>query len=124
MPNRVYLKGTQEMAGRIQRAIATKRKDAGAALRAEIEPVVTECKKATPVDTGNLRGSEHAEGPFDDGNRIRVQIVAGGPATEYALIVHEDMTARHETGGPKYIERPLFAEAPFVLARVAKRLKT
>jgi hypothetical protein len=94
----------------------------GRALRQEAEVEATECKRATPVETGTLRGSIHAEGPFREGRKISASIVAGGAAEEYALIVHEDLDALHETGGAKYIERPLMESAPHMAERIAKRI--
>jgi len=81
-----------------------------------------ECMKVTPVDTGALRATIHVEGPFREGRRIWCNVVAGGPSAEYALIVHEDPEALHTVGGWKYIEYPLKESAPFMLARVAKKI--
>lgn len=94
----------------------------GAALRQESEIEATACKQACPVDTGALRASIHAEGPFRDGRNISCNIVAGGPAEPYAFIVHEDLEAIHKDGEAKYIERPLAEAAPSLAARIAKRL--
>lgn len=81
-----------------------------------------EVKRRTPVDKGVLRASIHVEGPERDGRMIRVYIVAGGPAEEYALIVHEDLEAFHKVGEAKYIERPLMESAPYMAGRIAKRV--
>ncbi len=42
--------------------------------------------------------------------RLKLLLVTGGPAVDYAFIVHEDMNAKHKVGEPKYLERP-FLEA-------------
>lgn len=92
------------------------------ALRKEAEIENKECVKSCPVDTGALRRSIHVEGPFREGRRIWCKIVAGGPTIEYALVVHEDLEAFHKVGGPKYIERPLKASAPYMAERIARRI--
>jgi hypothetical protein len=98
------------------------------ALYQETQIEVTEVKKNTPVLTGNLRATIHAEKPQREGRRIWTTIVAGeggpgGEVAEYALAVHENMEAFHKVGGPKYIEWTLQASAPYMLARVAKRIQ-
>jgi len=88
-----------------------------------VEVEVPECVKETPEDTGNLRDSIRAVGPFVNGKKISVKILAGDAATDdYALHVHEDLEAVHSVGGAKYIERPVKEAAPFMKDRVAKRI--
>ena len=78
------------------------------ALYYEVELGVTEAKERTPVDLGNLKGSIHQEGPDRKGDRIFSAIVAGGPATDYASAVHEDLDAYHDVGHAKFIESVIF----------------
>lgn len=94
----------------------------GNALRQEAEIEATECKKRCPVDTGALRASIQATGPFRDGRSISCNIEAGGPAAGYALIVHEDLEAVHRVGEAKFIERPLQESAQYMADRIAKRI--
>lgn len=122
MPSRAYLRGEKAMIGKIQAFKGRFPERVGAAQRVETEIEVTECKQVTPVDTGNLVNTIHAEGPFFEGNKIRTQIVAGGPSATYAVPVHEDLEAFHPHGEAKYIERPLFASAPYMAQRIAARL--
>src|SRR5256885_64604 len=66
---------------------------------------VAEAKDRAPVYTGPpgpnkpiprvLRESIHMEGPKIEGNRISVEIVAGGEAGAYAIPQHEDLTYHH-----------------------------
>lgn len=57
-------------------------------------------KELAPRATGELIASGFVEaGP--DG-------LAVGFAAAHALVVHEDMDARHASGGAKFLERPLF----------------
>lgn len=95
---------------------------AGAALRKETEIEATESKKRTPVDTGNLRTTIHAEGPERKGRTITCAVVAGSASEDYALVVHEDLEAHHPVGQAKYIESTLNESAPHMLQRVANRL--
>jgi hypothetical protein len=92
------------------------------ALRQEAEIEATESKRRTPVDLGNLRASVHVEGPQMKGKNVEVAIVAGGPAAPYALFVHEDLNAHHRVGQAKFIESTLKESAPFLAARIAKRI--
>lgn len=71
-------------------------------------------KAIVPVATGNLRASGRVErGPAAPDQAAMAAIVYGGPAgsgpgqtedVDYALIVHEDLTAHHPHGQAKYIE--------------------
>jgi hypothetical protein len=95
-----------------------------AAMKQEAEIEATESKRRTPVDLGNLRASIHVEGPeIDSGGNVSAAIVAGGPAAPYALFVHEDLEAYHKVGQAKFIESTLKESAPFLPARIAKRLR-
>jgi len=112
----------------IRRKIASLQRElpdeVGRAIRAEAEIEATECKRRTPVDTGNLRATIHVEGPFteNDGS-VSTAIVAGGPAADYAIHVHEDLDAYHRVGQAKFIEAPLRESAPFLPGRIAARLR-
>jgi len=73
-----------------------------------------------PVDLGHLRSSGFVEEPKTSSrNGVTVELGFGGPAGKgnvggaknkisvgYALIVHEDLSARHKVGGSKYLEKP------------------
>jgi hypothetical protein len=96
-----------------------------AALYQEASIESKECQRSTPVKTGNLRATIHVEGPTREGlsgRRIICAIVAGSSAITYALFVHENLEAFHETGDAKYIERPLNESAPYMAARIAARI--
>lgn len=92
------------------------------ALYIETEIEVTEAKRRTPVDKGNLRASIHQEGPTRDGRRIVSEIVAGGVAAPYAVIVHEDLEAFHKVGQAKFIESVILESRPFMAQRIAARI--
>lgn len=57
-------------------------------------------QQRTPVDTGNLKNSAYTR---KDG-KLRVAI---GFGAAYAIFVHEDLEARHETGQAKFLESAL-----------------
>lgn len=83
------------------------------------EVELPEVQAATPVRTGKLQASERVTGPDYRGTTVRVGIVAGGVnGVDYAIPVHE----MHPTMN-KFIERPLRESAPFILERVARRVK-
>jgi hypothetical protein len=88
-----------------------------------VENEVPECKRECPERTGDLMDTIHAEGPFINGKKIFVKVLAGDLLTDdYALRVHEDLEAVHEKGGAKFIERPIKEAAPFMKDRVSKRI--
>jgi hypothetical protein len=117
------MRGAPEMVAKIRDFKRRFPEKVGGSMMRKTEQITTECRRVTPVKYGTLVGTIHAEGPEYDGNKIRTQIVAGGPAATYGPVVHEDMQAHHNVGGPKYIERPLFAEAPTMLDDIARDLK-
>lgn len=85
------------------------------------EVIAGKAKEEVPVDTGALRSSIHVE--LDEGpESVSASIVAGGPAAEYAVYVHEDLTARHPVGGPKFIERPVLEVAPTIAPAILKAI--
>lgn len=60
--------------------------------------IVAPAKKLTPVVTGNLRSTIATGAPTFSGSKVRVIVSAGGPATPYALKVHENPRSG-KTGG-------------------------
>lgn len=88
----------------------------------ETEIEAGECRRVTPVDEGTLRSTVHAEGPMWRGFQCETSVVAGGPAADYAIYVHEDLDADHEVGQAKFIEGPLLQSAPFMSKRIAARI--
>ena len=95
----------------------------GGALFREGERIIGAAKEEVPVDTGNLRASGHVQLPEIGLTSASVEAGFGGPAADYALIVHEDMEASHKTGGPKYLERPFNEAVKTMDSRIAKDLR-
>lgn len=99
------------------------RKQGAAALYQEGLKIQRTSMERTPVDTGALRASHVTEQPVIDGMNISVRIVVGGPAAEYALKVHEDLSAHHETGQAKYLESAYNEAVSGLGERLAEKLK-
>lgn len=91
------------------------------ALRAEAEVEMTEMKERTPVRTGALRASGRVEDL--GGGEVGVRFLFGGPAIEYAAEVHENLDAFHRVGQAKYCESVLEESMPYLLPRVAARMR-
>lgn len=87
----------------------------GAALFGIGHKVRLDSMNRTPVDTGSLKSSHTVTRPERRGDRIQVTIGAGGASADYAVYVHEDLSARHVTGQAKFLERAIVeAAASFV----------
>jgi hypothetical protein len=70
--------------------------------------VFQESQRLVPVDTGMLRASGKFTHPQLGANQPpQAEIEYGGGAVDYALIVHEDLNARHKSPTQaKYLEIP------------------
>lgn len=112
------------MRAKLMRLRARFPNEVAAALYQEAQIELTEVKRRTPVDTGELRASEHVVGPIRrPGSRsIYAMIVAGGPSAPYALFVHENLDAFHKIGQAKFIESTLNESRPFMAGRIARRV--
>lgn len=96
---------------------------AAEALYQEGERIMTKSKEQCPVDTGNLRSTGHVELPVVKGKRVTVELGYGGPAADYAEVVHEDLTAHHTVGKAKYLEDPMREAADGLADRLASYIK-
>lgn len=99
-----------------------------------------DCQAQTPVETGTLKASIHVEGPDVGAMSVEAKVATGGESSTYAIAVHEGIAPRTITptnkqalywpgaahpvksvnhpgfAGRKYIERPLLAARPQLLA--------
>lgn len=94
-------------------------------LRMEAEEILLAAKLLTPVDRGWLQASGKVQGPWMAAGIFDVAITFGDAATPYALIVHENLKARHASPTQaKFLETPARrAEAGFgprLLARAGR----
>ncbi len=119
----VRLTGTSQMKDTLRRFASSSARVIAGAQIAETEIEATEAKRRTPVDTGALRGTVHAFGPVENGTTIVTGVTAGGPAAEYAVPVHEIMDAHHPVGQAKYVESVLMESKPYLLERIARRVR-
>ena len=53
---------------------------------------------------------------------VAVALTFGGPAVDYAGLVHEDLDAIHPVGQAKFLESTLMESRPFLAARIGKRI--
>lgn len=94
--------GAEEFAEVLEGAGATDGvlRAAGRGLYTGGEAIMAVSKRRTPVDTGRLRASAWVSLPERHGNRVRVNLNYG---TEYAIFVHEILSARHNVGQAKFL---------------------
>lgn len=116
------IKGIAEFERKIRNAARTKSMQVGQAMKEEFEIEKLESMKRTPVDTGDLRDSHEVKGPIIRKDSIRVELHAGD-GLGYAVRVHEDLEAFHRVGQAKFMESTLNESAPYMLRRVAARVK-
>lgn len=134
------LKGSDAVLAKLSAAMAQIGVKAEAALYQVAEQEMTEAKQRTPVDLGNLRASGHVTLPERDETGISVMMGFGGPAGSgnhggetnkdhvgYAIVVHEDLAdvvpRPGGVGQSKFLESVLRESAPYLLERIAKRIK-
>lgn len=102
---------------------------AAAALYQEALIEQKESMKRTPVDVttkrggGSLRDSHETSAPYWKGKFLNVDIQVGGPSAPYAIVQHEDMEFFHKVGQAKFLESTINESAPYLLARIAKRIQ-
>lgn len=100
-------------------------KTAGRAIHDEALEAFAESQRQVPRDTGTLAGSGNVTSPFLEGNAVVVEIGYGGAAAPYALIVHEDLEARHDAGKKaKYLEDPVTAQTNGMGARITDKIES
>lgn len=115
--------GFADVSGKVRQIRMEHPTKAAKAQMRETEVEATSCRRATPVKSGLLRSTVRAEGPWFEGDRIITAVSAGSAAADYALPVHENLEAKHRTGGAKFIEATLKASSPHMADRIAARLK-
>lgn len=83
-------------AGPIKQAMARR-------VQAEMKEIISQSQLLVPRDTGFLAQSAFTETPEVLGDRIEV---TGGYAAEYAVYVHEDLSAFHDDGVARFLAIP------------------
>ncbi len=115
----------------VERMRRTFRKLRGRALQGDIarglfiegERIMSDSKKQVPVDTGALRSTGHVQPPDFSGPSVSVTLGYGGPAAGYAIVVHEDLQARHTVGNALYLERPFLDALPGAQRRLGVTIR-
>jgi hypothetical protein len=69
----------------------------------EAQMAFNESQTLVPIDTGILRSSGHITSPVVTPDSVEITIAYGGPATDYAYIVHERIYA---PSGKKVYHKP------------------
>lgn len=69
--------------------------------------IIEDAKSRSPVDTTMMRESGYAELPTYEGKQVKTEIGFGGPAGQYVLQQHEDMSLHHTTGEPKFLSNAI-----------------
>lgn len=89
-----------------------------------------ESQTLVPVDTGILRSSGHVNSPKMDTESVEITIGYGGPATPYALFVHERIYApsgkkvyHKPPTRAKYLETPVKRRAKGMGGRLTQLVK-
>lgn len=116
--------GLDDVIRRANAAGADGWKQALAGLYEEGELVMGESKPLVPRDTSVLVNSGFVNEPTVSRGVAEVVMGYGGPASDYAIVQHEDLTLNHPNGGQaKYLEQPLLAAVPGLGQRIADRIR-
>lgn len=75
------------------------------------EPRIKKMKDRTPVRDGHLKSSVKILPAKRTRQGIEVQWAAGGVATAYALVQHENLSFQHTVGQAKYISSVVYEDA-------------
>lgn len=118
----VEVKGAAELAARLRTLATAIPVELGRALYQEALIEQKESMRRTPVLTNALRGSHVTTKPVINGREVTVSIEVGGSAAPYAIYVHENLEVDHPNGQAKFLESTINESAPFMAARLAKRI--
>lgn len=83
---------------------------AGDAAHQEADRVFPITQEQVPVNTHALQNTGRVEEVENEGDEITVSIAYGDADVDYALVVHEDLEAKHPHGKAKYVEDPVREE--------------
>lgn len=126
---RIIVTGDKELAERLGRLGRSASVAAKQAMLGVAGKMVALAKQNSPIGGdddglgGHLRDSiRHTRGTIKRNGNVIVTVIAGGDplkpflkgrkANVYAIVQHEDLTLKHDEGGPKFLERPVFQLAP------------
>lgn len=134
MPNSAFninMMGADAMIRLLSKAPAEALQHLGIALYEEALEIIAEGQNyLTPVDHGTLAGSGTVLPPEMNGNKIGVTLGYGGPASAYAMYVHELLESpsgkainwSKSGSGAKYLENPTRKAIPEIERRIFRKL--
>jgi len=114
MSEHVRITGVTEAQERTRKQIEHEKRAIASGLYIEASKTMTRSKRDfVPVDLGTLRGSGYVTLPRVIAGLISLEMGYGGPASDYAIKQHEDLSLNHPSGGQaKYLEQPVKEDAP------------
>lgn len=114
------IRGMGKVQRNIQKLARAYPNAAVAAMYKEEERVMANAKGRTPVDTGMLRDSGHADPP-----KIKMDVIQGrvGFDKNYAAAQHEHTEYHHTVGEAKYLEKAMNDEQGGMARRVETEIK-
>ena len=115
----IVVQTSEELLQCIQAAIAQYPQVVSDAVWAEMQTILQDAQAITPVDTGLLRASGHVSDPIVTDGEIDVEI---GFYTNYAIYVHEDLSAKHPTGQAKFLETAIDDHLDDLAENILKRV--
>ena len=110
MAKSIEIENIEKLINVLQKGGAGARQALRQSLYVEAQIAFAESQEEVPVDKSHLRNSGQAYGIQVNslGDTLEITLGYGGVAASYALIVHEDMNARHKGGTKaKYLEDPI-----------------
>lgn len=124
MDIRVKITGVKQVQRELGIRTPVMRQAMGRALYEEANAIFNRSQELVPVDLGNLKSSGLVHEPEFAGNTVQVQITYGNTAVDYAILVHEDLTMRHDPPtSAKYLEIPMAEAVSGFNKRVGARLQ-
>ena len=119
-PLSVTLTGADALMARLQTLGREGPRVLAGALHRAHEVIMTEAKRRTPVQFGALKASGHVALPRIEATQIVSEGGFGGAAVDYAVFVHENVTARHTVGQAKFYESALLEASRTLAADLAR----
>jgi len=122
----VTLIGQKELLARLSVYNEKMTKEVARALKDSGDEIVRVALPLTPLDTGELRARSFNDGPLEFNGSYH-QVVGyerhdRNYVDQYAVKVHEDLTARHSVGQAKYLEEAVNITAPKIGKYLAAKL--
>jgi len=92
------------------------------ALNEEAQVIFARSQLLVPVATGALKGSGYVNPPKTEGKITYSEIGYGGPASSYAMWVHESYSKHRRPTQRKFLERPVNERSRYLQKNIAIRM--